>query len=1355
MAISSSSSISPSGADAVHTLIAPLFEQGLLFHGQGELAKAMYLFEQVLKLAPRHFDALHLVGIVAFQTGDFEMAAGFFRSALLVQPDHATAHSNLGNALKEMQHLEDALLSYERALELSGGDADTYYNRGVALQALQRHADALSSYDQALAIHAGDDQAWNNRAAALQHSGQVEAALHSVRQALALNPHNVEAHNQCGTILQELGRPEEAEASYRRALELVPDYADAHHKLGGVLLSRGRFRDALRCWDRAISLNPRLLEAYQQRAIVLRKLNRLKEARRDLDTVLVLQRELVAAYRQLGTQLQELGRPESAARVFGALLALDDSDADIWQLHARMLHATGRRELALLSIARALALQPERGSYHLTHGAILSASQRYAAAQLAYERAVQLEPRHPGSYTNLGSLLDLIGQPDAALDNYAQALALDPDYAQAHWNRSLVYLRRGDYERGWREYEWRWKTTTAGVLKGGRGFSQPAWTGREALAGKTVLLHAEQGLGDMLQFCRYAPLVAQRGASVVLEVPAPLAGLLATLAGVARIVVKGEALPPFDYHIPMMSLPLAFDTRLDTVPGAAPYLASEPARVAQWRALLGAQTRPRVGLVWNGNPSHKNDVHRSVPLAQFARLLSERCEFIRLQKELRPADQPLLDALPVRQVGELLRDFSDTAALCELMDVVITVDTSVAIWPARWASRCGCCCRRRSSGAGWSRARTVRGIRARPCTASRNAATGRRSSMRWRRIWTSWPRASRAPSTRSWLRPKRCARRRQPRGQACRLTEPQVFARKKIPGIVPGFFIAQPVCRPRLCVLTQFGGALFGGGAFRIVQHRAFARIAEVDGQADHQPDAEGDPGGFAQVGHQHHAEDHGQCRHHRHARAAEGAFQVGTLLAQDDHGHRHQAERGQRADVDQLGQHVERHHGGDQAEDDADQPGGEERRLEARVHRRQAFRQQAIARHGVDDAGLAEGHHQDHGGHAEDGAEVDEAGEPVLTGVFERQRDRVVDAEELLVGHDAGHDGRHDHIQHGAGGQRADDADRQVALGALDFLGGRGDGVEADEGEEHQRRRAQHAVDAEGHEGVPVGRLHVARADEDEQHHDAELDRHHDVVQARRFTHAPAQHGRQQQHDAQRRQVDQGGHAGQRAGRGRQRHGQVYPEAGDQRLEVAGPADRHGRRGQAVFEQQVPAYHPCGQLADGGVGVGVDRAGHRHGRGEFGVAQRGEAAGDGGDDEGQGQRRAGRDGAGAGQHEDTGADDGAYAHQDQVEGAEDFGQAARLAARGNHIVEVFGAKNTQNASPVFMVIPASQCAARGNRPALAVHRIIVCCGDAGNSYLLRRGRVCLAGYVSGYYLYASARLPAMRSSRRCRPIFP
>ena len=678
MAITSPHPSPSPGADAIHAQAQALFAQGLQFHSQGGLAQAMHTYEQVLKLAPEHFDALHHVGIVAFQIGDFDMAAGFFRSALAVHPDDGGAHGNLGNALREMQHLEDALLSYDRALELDKGDANTWYNRGVALQALQRSGDALHSYDQALAINAGDDQAWNNRAAVLKHMAQYAPALHSVEQALALNPHNAEACNNRGNILQEMGRLDGAEESYQRALELVPGYADAHYNRGRLLQSRELFEDALQCYDQAISLDPRLAAAYRHRAIVLCKLNRHEESLRDDASALGLQRELINGYRKLGKQLQELGRPESAARVLASSLALDDSDADAWQLQARMLNAAGQREEALASIARALALRPDSADYHLTRGVILRASLRYEAAQQCYEKAVQLAPRHPAGYSNLGSLLDQIGRADLALEHYGQAIALDPDCALAHWNRSLVYLRQGDYERGWREYEWRWKAETLPMYKGKRSFPQPVWTGRAALEGKTILLHAEQGLGDTLQFCRYAALVAQRGAVVMLEVKQPLAELLGTLAGVAQIVVKGAPLPPFDYHIPLMSLPLAFDTRLDTVPGAAPYLASDPARVAQWDALLGAKTKPRVGVVWSGHPANPNDHNRSIPLSMFAPVFSGQYEFISLQKEVRPADQPLLDALPVRQLADQLRDFSDTAALCELLDVVITVDTSVA-----------------------------------------------------------------------------------------------------------------------------------------------------------------------------------------------------------------------------------------------------------------------------------------------------------------------------------------------------------------------------------------------------------------------------------------------------------------------------------------------------------------------------------------------------------------------------------------------------------------------------------------------------------------------------------------------------
>ena len=645
--------IRSSAPDALHAQIKPLFAQGLQFHRQGEFDKAMRSYEQVLRLMPKHFEALHHVGIVAFQVGNFDMAAGFIRSALALNPNVAAAHSNLGNALKEMRQLDGALHSYDRALELNGGDADTWYNRGVALQALGRSEDALHSYDHALALNAGDDQAWSNRAVVLRQLEQYEPALQSAQHALALNPRNIEAHSNCGNILLAMVRLDEAEVSYRRALELAPDYADAHYNLGRLLLLSERYEEALVCYQKALSLKPRPA------------------------TVIELRQGLIETYRKLGKVERKLGRSGSAAQVFEALLKLDDADHAIWQLHALALYESGRNEEGLASVARALAFKPDNADYHLTRAIILRTCLRYEEARQCCEKAVELAPHHPGAYTSLGSVLDLMGHADRALENYEQALALDPDYALAHWNRSQIDLRRGDYERGWRGYEWRWKTSNLGVYKGKRDFPQPVWSGREALAGKTILLHSEQGLGDALQFCRYATLVAQRGARVILEVQPPLVALLGTLAGVAGIVVKGEELPPFDYHIPLMSLPLAFDTRLDTVP-PAPYLANDPARVAQWDALLGARTRPRVGVVWSGNPAHQNDHNRSVPLAMYARMFSDQCEFISLQKDVKPADQPLLDSLPVRQLADQLRDFSDTAALCELMDAVITVDTSVA-----------------------------------------------------------------------------------------------------------------------------------------------------------------------------------------------------------------------------------------------------------------------------------------------------------------------------------------------------------------------------------------------------------------------------------------------------------------------------------------------------------------------------------------------------------------------------------------------------------------------------------------------------------------------------------------------------
>jgi hypothetical protein len=234
----------------------------------------------------------------------------------------------------------------------------------------------------------------------------------------------------------------------------------------------------------------------------------------------------------------------------------------------------------------------------------------------------------------------------------------------------------GDYERGWREFEWRWKDPGNAVHA--RNFRQPLWLGREDLAGRTILLYAEQGFGDTIQFCRYVPMVKALGARVVLEAPAPLLPLLRTLAGVDELVAFGAALPPFDVQTPLMSLPLAFGTRFETIPASVPYLACDPVRVEKWRALLGPARGLRVGLAWSGNAALQSDNVRSARLAALAPLFRDGVEYVAVQKDVRPHDVADAERLCVRMFGAETRDFADTAALISLMDVVVSVDSAPA-----------------------------------------------------------------------------------------------------------------------------------------------------------------------------------------------------------------------------------------------------------------------------------------------------------------------------------------------------------------------------------------------------------------------------------------------------------------------------------------------------------------------------------------------------------------------------------------------------------------------------------------------------------------------------------------------------
>jgi len=304
-------------------------------------------------------------------------------------------------------------------------------------------------------------------------------------------------------------------------------------------------------------------------------------------------------------------------------------------------------------------------AYHY-RGAEYLKTNRYDEAIADLDRAIMLEPvKLPAAYSDRGIAYRRKG-------DYAKAIALAKDYVDAHFNEALALLTVGEYARGFAEYEWRWKR--AGVAR--RSLGKPLWLGEYPLGRKTILLHAEQGLGDTIQFARYAPLLAQGGATVLLEVQPELKDLLSGLEGV-RVFARGEALPAFDVHCPLGSLPLAFKTTLTTVPVGIPYLGASEERIATWGARLEALPGKRVALAWAGNPNHINDRNRSIALARLAPLLSmPGVSVVGIQRDVPESDRAPLAGLT--HLGEELADFQDTAAVIALCDLVVTVDTSVA-----------------------------------------------------------------------------------------------------------------------------------------------------------------------------------------------------------------------------------------------------------------------------------------------------------------------------------------------------------------------------------------------------------------------------------------------------------------------------------------------------------------------------------------------------------------------------------------------------------------------------------------------------------------------------------------------------
>ncbi len=435
----------------------------------------------------------------------------------------------------------------------------------------------------------------------------------------------------------------QAEKLYEKVLKRDPNNFDALHLLGFLNHQNGRTAEALLFLTAAIARNDRSAEAYSNHALVLHELGRIQDALASYHRALAIEPDNVDLLNTYAVALLDLGRTEEALAVLDGVLARDP----------KHIEALGNRGNALLKLNR-----PDE-------------------ALSGYEAALAIRGDNAQLLTNRAHVLRRLDRSEEALIDLRKAVALNPGHPEAFFELGMALLTLGEFEEGWAAYEKRWATATFAPHR--RNFKSPLWTGLQPLNGRTLLLHAEQGFGDTIQFIRYAPHLARLGATVVLEVQPELAELVSNMEGVTRVIARGDKLVPFDLHCPLMSLPHACRTSMTSVPTGVPYLKMPDSHAAKWAKRLPAGKR-LIGVAWAGQRSHRNDANRSIALRQFAALFGRKdIQFVSLQRDLNEDDRTLLRRQDnVLDIGDELRDFADTAALISCLDCVVSVDTAIA-----------------------------------------------------------------------------------------------------------------------------------------------------------------------------------------------------------------------------------------------------------------------------------------------------------------------------------------------------------------------------------------------------------------------------------------------------------------------------------------------------------------------------------------------------------------------------------------------------------------------------------------------------------------------------------------------------
>ena len=572
-------------------------------HGRLEAAQAGA--EQILRAAPRHPGALHILGVICLQRQQMPEALRWLKKATQADPRNAMIWATLGYALFEGAGFRDAVEAFRKAASIDPRAHPALHGLGKSLQALGRHQEAASALGRAIALEPRNADYVNDRGVALMESGMLGEAIKDFDTALDLVPGFFGAFLNKGLALKKLGDARAALVALDQAIALNPSYAPAQSNRAAILLDLEEHAQALAAAERAIALSPDFAEAWNNQGL--------------------------------------------------AQLGLEQSDA------------------ALASFAEAVRLDPGNAAAHYNAAGVHVQLGDYTKALEAYRLCLRAAPGHLVALNDLGLAEAALGNHAAALECYERALKIAPDFADAQFNKALTLLLNGNLAEGWRLWEARKRKK---IPVGFQDFGLPLLTGTQDLAGRRILLHWEQGFGDTIQFIRYVPLVQAKGAHVALMVQPELAPLIRRV--MPDMALVSELPSDATLQCPLMSLPRAFGTVLQNIP-PSPLWQADAARRDVWSARIGIADRPRIGFAWRGNARHGNDRNRSMAVPDFLPLIRGPAAWFGIQKGLPETDRQALSQAPALCVfDEEIEDFEDTAALVAEMDLIITVDTSLA-----------------------------------------------------------------------------------------------------------------------------------------------------------------------------------------------------------------------------------------------------------------------------------------------------------------------------------------------------------------------------------------------------------------------------------------------------------------------------------------------------------------------------------------------------------------------------------------------------------------------------------------------------------------------------------------------------